>query len=517
MRLDYAARCRVIVVGLLAAVWLMGSRLAAQTQIPGFVRCPDVSIDASPAAITTGDFNRDGTPDLAIVDGATNRVLVRLSNRALFQLGNCAGALSQASTLEVTSVPVAIAAGDLDRNLTIDLAVATQSGIVILRGDGMGMFVVEPALVAGSDPQAVQIIDVDGDGFPDIVVGNGAGNTITILYQDPNGGFDPPMSIPVAGAVTGIAAADLNKDSFVDIAAATNLGDVAVFLQQREAPRTFSPLRPFAVGVKPTALGLGDFNRDSNFDIAVTSGGTSGVVTVFRNQLPAIDDPAFVLSGEGSTGITPSALGIETLNREFPFYVVVANQGSLNLPFFSSDGNGAITETCGNCRGGPMCAATLPTPAVEDGGACISGAGSRALALADVDADGRSDVIVANQDGRSLTILLSSQPPPTPTPTFTPTSTVTATPTLTPTSTHSFTSTATVTVTPTQTATNTPGATRTFTITPTPSPRCLSGGVCLQGESCDLSPSTPTPIGAHWLLLPAVLWWIGVRGRRERR
>jgi hypothetical protein len=491
------------VVACTACLAVSAADVEAQA-ITGFVRC-DVSVPGPPDAIASGDFNNDGVPDLAAVDSSASRVFVRLSNRSLFQVGNCVGGLEQGSDIDVMSpAPAGISAGDFEQNGTVDLAVAVQAGVVVLRGNGTGSFMVESPLIAGSNPQAVQIIDVDGDGFPDIVVGNGgggsSGNGVTILYQTDSGGFDTPMSMAVSGAVTAIVARDLNKDSYVDIAVATELGTVTVFLQNRDAPRTFQQLTPFAVGVKPTALALGDFDQDGSPDLAVTSGGTNGLVTVFANQLPAVTDPPFVFSDQDSTGSSPSALGVEQLNLLFPSYIVVANQGTIALPFFSSNGNGTITRVPGNCRGAP-------------GGECTVGTGARGLVLADVDGDGHSDVITTDQDDRALSILLSSEPPPTPTPTSTPTGTSTPTPTITPTPTGTFTPTDTPTCTPTITLTSTPTRTRTFTVTPTPTARCAFSGICVQGESCQIADASPPRLSVLWLALPALISW----RRRQRR
>jgi len=459
----------------------------------GFAVC-DVPLDLAPAAMTSGDYNRDGAPDLAIVNSTANQLAVRFSNRSLFQVGDCLGAIAPGRTYEISTAPTGIASGDIDQNRTIDIVVAVQAGVSLLRNDGTGAFTVDAPLSAGSDPQVVLVADVDGDGFADIVVGNGAGNAVTILYGRASGGFDPPASRAVNGAVTAVAVADFNLDSFLDLAVATDLGQLVVFIQNRSAPRTFSGLTPLDVGVKPTAIGIGDFNRDGKPDVTITSGGADGMVTILLDQLPESTTPPFVVSAEEATGNTPSGLGVDQLNRDFPLYVVVANQNERTLPFFFSDGDGGLVPSSGDCR-----------DAVQ--GVCRVGAGAFSLVLGDLDGDGKSDVVTANQDGRSLSILLSSEPPytPTPTPTSTPTATPTGTATPTPTSTPTTTPTLTATATPTLTVTA--GPTRTFTITPTPTAVCISG-VCLQGPGCDVAAGSNR--GPGWalfcLLAPALVW-----------
>lgn len=475
------------------ALFMALAAAQARAQELGFAVC-SVGLDFAPAAMTSGDYNRDGTPDLAIVDSTANRVAVRFSNHAQFDLGDCLGAIAEGRVYDVSTAPTGVASGDIDQNRTIDVVVAVQAGVSVMRNDGTGSFTVEGPVSAGSDPQVVLVDDVDGDGFADIVVGNGAGNAVTILYGRAGGGFETPASRPVDGAVTAVAVADFNVDSFLDLAVATDLGELHVFIQDRTAPRTFSSLTPLGVGVKPTAMGIGDFNRDGRPDIALTSGGAAGMITILLDRLPESSMPPFVVSAQEPTGNTPSSLGVDQLNRDFPSYVVVANQNERVLPFFVSEGDGELVPTAGDCRDAPQ-------------GICQVGDGAFALVLGDLDGDGKNDVVTANQDSRSLSILLSSEPP------YTPTSTPTSTPTATPTSTASFTPTETPTSTPTQTPTNTPtltataGPTRTFTVTPTPTAVCVSG-VCLQGPGCDVSAGhggADATAVLLWLLVPAVV------------
>lgn len=476
--------------------------VTAQTlaPIPGFVRCdiPFVGVPAS--AITAGDFNQDGNPDLALVDGTNSQVVVALTDRGRFAAGDCVNATTT-TNIAVSSGPTSIAVGDLERNNTLDLVVGVQAGVSILRGNGMGDFTPETPLGAGSDPQAVAVSDVDGDGIPDIVVGNGSGNSVSILYGRPGGTYDRAVSLPVDGPVTFMVVQDLNRDSFVDIAAGSRgTGKVTVFIQDRTNPRSF-PLNPsFTVGVAPTAMVAGDFNADGAPDLAVTSGGTSGVLTLFLNQLPENVTEPFVQETVVATGSSPSALGVDDFNGDFALDVVVANQGDRTLPFFLGDDHGGLTEEPGNCRG-------------SEGARCSVGAGPRGLVLADVDGDGHSDVITANQDAGSISVLLSSRPPATPISTSTPTPTVTPTPTATGTPTPTATPTPTSTSTPTTTVTPTARPTLTPSVTPTPTARC-SGNVCVQGQGCANVDPGGASRGGLWLLVPTLLWFLRRRGRR---
>ena len=246
-----------------------------------------------------------------------------------------------------------------------------------------------------------------------------------------------------------------------------------------------------------------DFNGDGAPDLAVTSGGTSGTLKIFLSQLPANESSPFIEGASVVTGPSPTALAAADLNRDSNLDVVVANQGESTLSFFLGNGTGGFNEIDGPC--------TLMT-----GNRCQTGTGPSSLVLADVDADGRPDVMTGNQDGRSITIQLSGGPPPTPTFTPTQTPTVTFTPSSTATPTDTATPTWTVTDTATPTHTNTARITATFTQTPTPTLNQCFGTVCVQGKSCAMTPTADDAGAALWWLLPGILLWCVRRQRCSR-
>ena len=94
------------------------------------------------SAITAGDFNQDGNPDLAVVDGTNSQVVVLLTNRERFAVGDCVNATTT-NNISVSAGPTSIAVGDLDLNNTLDLVVGVQAGASILRGNGSGGFTAE--------------------------------------------------------------------------------------------------------------------------------------------------------------------------------------------------------------------------------------------------------------------------------------------------------------------------------------------------------------------------------------
>jgi hypothetical protein len=194
----------------------------------------------------------------------------------------------------------------------------------------------------------------------------------------------------------------------------------------------------------------------------------------------------------GATGYSaPSALGSGDVNRDSRADLIVADATNNDVVIYLANSDGSFNKSL------------IPF--------LIHGQNPVALAVADIDGDGTPDIVTANQGDGSVSILVSSRPPPTPTPLPTDTPTVTGTPT------QSGTPTGTPTPTPSTTATPTVTGTRTPTLTPFPSPvpteTLKPGALGLQG-SCAVDP-TPGYHDWGWASVSALLLAARFAARRR--
>ena len=174
-----------------------------------------------PYVVATGDFNNDGYVDFATPNWFSRSISVFLN------IGGHRFQRQQDINLGKPSEPTALAVGDLNGDGRSDLVVGNNGviGLEILAGDGHGVFAREKfANLTPAEPCfGPTIADLNGDGKPDILATATKGaQTLSYWLNEGSGLFSAPQQLRCAAGANSICVADLNGDGLVDLAVGTS-------------------------------------------------------------------------------------------------------------------------------------------------------------------------------------------------------------------------------------------------------------------------------------------------------
>jgi large repetitive protein len=217
-----------------------------------------------PYAIAVGDFNHDGTPDLAVVGGPRGRVSILL--------GRGDGTFQPAIHYAAGDDPAFIVAADFDHDGNLDLAVASFSSyITILLGNGDGTFRPGPQNPPVPAPENfVAVGDFNGDGKPDLValsISNPC-KCISVLLGNGDGTFQTAVNTNPSFNVETIGIGDFNRDGKLDLVTA---GNFATNVLLGNGDGTFRYGASYNGGSYPASIAVSDFNGDHKLDLAIAS------------------------------------------------------------------------------------------------------------------------------------------------------------------------------------------------------------------------------------------------------
>jgi FG-GAP-like repeat len=306
------------------------------TWAPRLVLSQTLDVPGDLSELASGDFDRDGWPDLAVITGGP-------SNVTLTTFMNQHGVLRPAFAYAISAGSVAITAADLNNDARADLILAdTVVGTVtVWMGNGDGSFnqsITYPAGPAGHG--SLQAADFNGDGFPDLISGFGP---IDYFQGFGDGGLSLTQTFnDQAIFQQRFAVGDLNGDRTPDIAVSMmtgSTGQVTAIYGNGSGGFRWSASW-VNVDLSPntlTDLLEGDFDSDGFRDLALaTFGGSNSTPTL--GFIPGFGDGTFgalrLFTIPDAAGDT-AGLALADLDGDRRNEILFA------LPAFTSGGGGA--------------------------------------------------------------------------------------------------------------------------------------------------------------------------------
>jgi hypothetical protein len=298
-----------------------------------------VTVGSTPVSVVVGDFNGDGIPDLAVLNSGTVSIL----------LGNGDGTFAIAPNSPIGGVGgYSVAAGDFNRDGKLDLAFA---GLILL-GNGDGTFTTAPNSSAsfGSFPVSIATGDFNGDDIPDLAIADLEGSAVTILLGNGDGTFIAAAGSPVTvgSEPHSVAVGDFNGDGKLDVAAVGyNDTNVAILLGKGDGTFQAAVNSSVVYDYSSVSVAVGDFNRDGKPDLAIAledSGfyDTNTVLVLLGNGDGTFSVPS---NGAVTVGTNPESVAVADFNGDGVPDLAVANSYSNNVSILQTNLSDTATAT----------------------------------------------------------------------------------------------------------------------------------------------------------------------------
>jgi hypothetical protein len=350
------------------------------------------------------------------------------------------------SPLQVGFAPYGVAAADLDGNGTPDLAAAsaTAGTVTALLRQLNGTWLTDPATPrSSSGASAVAIGDLDGDGRPDLAVARYPSGAADVYMRQANGTFsNPPIGLAVSGA-TSVKVARVNADARPDLVFGSSATD-SVYVVLRNAANTgFEPPVQYASTGHKADLEVADFTGDGRVDIAASNDtapsidlwvqqpngtfaqGTGFPLTIGTRTL-GLAQADFNADGRPDLAVALPTIDKVAVLLSQPGGGFVSMDGS---PFDVGDSPVGVTSADFNRDGAPDLAVanqggrsisvllrTATGFANDPSSPIVTGQSATEIATADFNADGKTDFAVANYSSNSVSVLINAMPDPLPLP-----------------------------------------------------------------------------------------------------
>ncbi|RYZ92703.1 MAG: VCBS repeat-containing protein, partial [Sphingobacteriaceae bacterium] len=304
----------------------------------------DIAVDGAPLAITAGDIDGDGKPEILVANNSGKKIAVYGNNNSPGTINSSSFSLK--FNIPFNTYPLDIKLADLNRDGKLDLLVTEQQNdhyfynAYLNRSEGIptaGSFVStiivnyssrqatwaadvdddnKPDFInvayndminvgknnfeigsyynqftgnfflAGTEPQSICTGDLDGDGKPELIVANKAGNNISVLRNTITNNsidyyaFAPKIDIPTLANPKRVTVGDVNGDGKPDIVVTFfDSNKVMVYYNAATAGNitagSFVEKKQLDGGSDADNISIGDIDGDGRADLAFTNYGSN--------------------------------------------------------------------------------------------------------------------------------------------------------------------------------------------------------------------------------------------------
>ena len=234
-----------------------------------------------PWGLAIADINGDTIPDAVVVGSRFRQLGV--------SLGTGGGAFDTPTVYQLGAnfAGKSVAAADLDLDGDVDVCTSADGKLRVWRNDGAGALGGNEQYTFGRptpvNAYRMRVVDIDGDGWPDVLTANAngrAGESWNLVRNNGAGGFEVPVAYGSMQNTQGIEAVDTDGDGDLDVITLAHFSN-AIGVYTNDGQGVFSTVATSPqVETLSEALAAADVDGDGDTDVVTIASGAR----VLRNN-----------------------------------------------------------------------------------------------------------------------------------------------------------------------------------------------------------------------------------------
>lgn len=368
----------------------------------------DISVGSGPFIAAIGDMDEDGKPDLVVASKNDSKIYLLRNISAVGHLDS--PSFGPPIGYSVYNQPTSVKLVDIDGDGHLDVVATDVGGYKLSafhNSSSPGSLSlaarVDFSTIPAAAPYVVAVVDLDGDGWPELITTAAYSDEVTVFHNNgiygsiSSSSFGSPVNFATGSFPIGLAVADIDGDGKPDILTADSAGHAISVLRNTSTTGTlstssFATHADILTGATPIDVAVADIDGDGKPDVIVSNNSVDSIV-IFRNT--------------SSSGTISFAGKVSFASAIYPTGLVVTDFDGDGKPDIVSTTVAPASATYGliSVFRNTALAGTIDASSLAPYNTFSVGGWPFGVTAGDLDGDGYPEVVTANYTNDDISIL----------------------------------------------------------------------------------------------------------------